>query len=151
MARIRGVFFTFGGFFLVMLVVILALLVVKTLNQSNDRLTESGSLERVFTLSNSLDKMISKVNNGIIYDLTWDPVQNLTILTITENLDSGFNDYGNLFNSDMQDLINFVEGNQPEISFNYPFWVKWCIINKFGGLEETLKEEVIDRMGQLES
>jgi len=120
MARIRGVFFTFGGFFLVMLVVILALLVAKTLNQSNDRLTESGSLERVFALSNSLDKMIAKVDNGITYDLTWDSTQNLTILTITEDLDSEFNDYGNSFNSNMQDLINFVEGNQPEISFDYP-------------------------------
>ena len=118
MAGVKGIFFTFGGFFLVMLVLVLSLLVVTTLQQSNTRLTESGSIERVYMLDRSLHRTIADMDNGLSAKLQWNTGLNLSIVSIAENLDTDFDDYNSYFYSEMQELSSFVESDQPEIKFN---------------------------------
>jgi len=117
MAKVKGIFFTFGGFFLVMLVIVLSLLVATTIQQSNDRLAESGSLERLYVLDHSIQKVLSNIDNGILYKLQWSDPINYTVVSIIENLDEGFDDYGSNFYSEVQEFSNFVETDQPEITF----------------------------------
>jgi hypothetical protein len=117
MAKVKGIFLTFSGFFLVMLVVALSVLVATTLQQSNARLMESGSLERVYVLDTSLERVIADIKNQIDYDLYWDDDTFAFELHLTETLNSNFDDYGNNFSSDLQSLISFVELDQSEITF----------------------------------
>ncbi|MBS3172312.1 hypothetical protein J4438_01880 [Candidatus Woesearchaeota archaeon] len=114
----KGIFFTFSAFFLVMLVVVLSLLVTKTLHQSNLRLSESGSLDRIYMLKVSLDRIISGIDDGITINLFWNDETNSTDLTISESINTNFANYGSSFYSDMQTLSNFVEADQPEINFD---------------------------------
>jgi len=119
MARIKkGIFFTFSAFFLVMLIMVLSLLVARTLQQSNDRLVESGSLDRIYMLKVSLDSIISKLNNGLTIELDWNKNINSTELKISETLNTNFADYGSSFYSRMQSLSTFIEADQPEIKFD---------------------------------
>jgi hypothetical protein len=117
MANVKGIFLTFSGFFLVMLVVTLSILVATTLQQSNDRLMESGSLERIYALDTSLERVVADLENQIDYDLYWDDNTFAFELYLTETLNSNFNDYGSNFSSDLQSLISFVESDQQEIAF----------------------------------
>lgn len=119
MARLnKGIFYTFGAFFLVMLVVVLSLLVTQTLHQSNDRLSESGSMDRIYMMKVSLDKLISSIDNGMNINLSWNYQTNNTDLAISETLNTNFSDYGTDFYSEMQSLADFVESDQPEIEFD---------------------------------
>jgi hypothetical protein len=119
MAKVKGIFLTFSGFFLVMLIVTLSLLFATTLQQSNTRLMESGSLERVYALDTSLERVISNIDNEIDYELYWNNATLSFDLSITEILDSNFEDYGSDFYSNFLDLVSFVESDQLEIMF-YP-------------------------------
>nr|MBA4405475.1 hypothetical protein [Nanoarchaeum sp.] len=114
----KGIFFTFSAFFLVMLVVVLSLLVVKTLQQSNERLGESGSLDRLYLLKVSIDNIISKLDNGLTMDISWDTNTNSTNLKIAETLDTDFTNYGSSFYSRMQSLSSYIQNDQQEISFD---------------------------------
>jgi hypothetical protein len=118
MAKVKGIFFTFSAFFLVMLIVVLSLLVASALHQSNLRLMESGSIERVYDLDVSLERVIRGLDDGIDINLIWDDSTNTSILTISEFIDSDFSNYGSEFYSELVDLSNFVESDQPEISFD---------------------------------
>ncbi len=118
MARIKGVFFTFGGFFLVMLVFVLALLVATTIHHANDRLRESGSLERLYILDHSIEKVIRDLEVVDNVSIVWSDDENLTTITISENLYEDFSDYKTDLETDFNELSSFVTADQPEITFN---------------------------------
>ena len=118
MAKVKGIFFTFSSFFLAMLVVTLAILLSTTLKQSNSRLIESGSLERVYLLDFSLERVIRKIDNGITASLDFGSSPNDTILIISENLTTSFNNYSNNFLAEMDELASFTSTDQPEIQFD---------------------------------
>ena len=118
MAKIKGIFYTFSGFFLVMLVIVLSLLVTSTLNQSNLRLGESGSLERMYVLDASIERILSDLDNGIEITSIWDGISQETIFTFTETLDESFLDYNSKIIGDISDLKDYIESDQPEIQFD---------------------------------
>ncbi|MCD4759660.1 hypothetical protein K8R33_02140 [archaeon] len=101
-----------------MLVLFLSLLVSTALQQSNLRILESGSLERVSLLDNSLKEVISGIDNGMTYTLERALLDGRTIITISERINPEFSSYGNEFSAEIDELIAFIEEDQTEISFN---------------------------------
>jgi hypothetical protein len=118
MGRVKGVFFTFGGFFLAMLIIVLSLLVASTLHQSNVRLAESGSLERMYVLDTSLERVMRDLDNGVTGTMYWQVLGGDTLFWISENLDEEFSEYNSEFFSEMERLENFIESDQSEIEFD---------------------------------
>jgi|APSaa5957512622_1039677.scaffolds.fasta_scaffold38163_1 hypothetical protein len=118
MAKVKGIFFTFSAFFLVMLVIILSLLVASTLNQSNLRLGESGSLERMYALDVSIERMLADLDNGIEISSIWDGLTQETVFSFTETLDESFADYNSRLIANISDMKDYIEADQPEIQFD---------------------------------
>ncbi|MFH1376144.1 MAG: hypothetical protein ABIH25_00755 [Candidatus Woesearchaeota archaeon] len=115
----KGSFFTLSGFLLVSLILVLSILYSQTLNQSNDRLMEAGSLERISSLERSLGRTIKEMDNGI--DISLERIGEIPILTqinITETINSSFEEYGSDFYDSILDLKSYLESDQQEIILN---------------------------------
>ena len=115
----RASFFTLSGFLLATLVLVLALLFSNALNQSSERLRESGSLDRVLSLERSMGRTISSIETGIkiTKEEVSDPPTTLTV-TISEKINSSYKDYGHEFYSYLLNLKNYLEAEQSEITLN---------------------------------
>lgn len=124
MGRIKGMFFTVSGFFIVTIVLVLALFVSLTLLQSNERLAEAGGMERVFILDKSLESAILKMDSGINVNITkrfggFVPLPYVPYtVNITEILGEPFSLYGEDFYNELIELESHVENDQPEISID---------------------------------
>ena len=118
MVKVRGVFFTLGGFFLIMLIILMSLILSSTMHQSNLRLGESGSLERVYMLDSSLSRVLRSMDNNINISID-DSSLEKTIVSIVESPTGLYSQYNSEFFTELTSLeADMPYGlEQPEIVF----------------------------------
>ncbi len=156
MGKIKGVFFTLSTLLIIGLLLTMSLFVALTIKQSNERLIEAGSLERVYILERSIANTITGIDNGILTKVN---TQGSTIkINISENSTNQFINYGSTFLNELTTFRNYVELTQPEISINpsqiangtetlpiiiMPYNSRYTHLNKTGNVSIQLTNQVL--------
>ncbi|MBT4631150.1 hypothetical protein HOC06_02925 [Candidatus Woesearchaeota archaeon] len=99
-----------------MLIILMSIILSSTMNQSNLRLGESGSLERVYMLDSSLSRVLRSMDNNINISID-DSSPEKTIVSIVESPTGLYSQYNSEFFTELNALESFMFGEQPEIVF----------------------------------
>lgn len=120
MAGLKGMFFATAGFFIVSLIIVLAIFVSLTVLQSTQRLAESGGLERINTLEKSLERTIASMDSGIEVSIPMIDLGNTTSteLNITETIGGTYATFRTDYYNSLLALESFIETDQPEIQID---------------------------------
>jgi len=112
MAKVKGFFYSLSSFVLASIVFVLAFIIALNVNQSDERLRESLTLDTVNDLGNSIENVIAKITDKYF------PLN----IIIEENkvtiLDSLGNDFA-IYNTQMNNFKTFVESTESRINLSY--------------------------------
>lgn len=115
----RGILFTLGTFFIAATVLALAIVIFHNTEESRERVSELGSLDRLFDLSSSVQTGIKEIFEIYAdFNLSIKESTDSTNVSFTENISRTQEDWGEELEEKMNNFKSYVESSDQNIKLD---------------------------------